>query len=106
MFRYCVPSSVLTSKSLTEPGRKSLMPILPATHLAVAGISCIKPDAPACERASMMKRDSWRIRPYTQAGSRSMARALALTRPSKGAMKRWLKSNCSAVRSEVLTTRS
>ncbi|MNL86563.1 hypothetical protein D3C87_2153200 [compost metagenome] len=58
-----VPRTVLVSKSFTLDGVKSVMPILPATHLAVAGISCIRPDAPTCERASMMKRDSWRIRP-------------------------------------------
>ena len=33
------------------------MPILRAVQRAVAGISCIRPDAPTLERASMMKRD-------------------------------------------------
>ncbi|MNT88862.1 hypothetical protein D3C72_2294830 [compost metagenome] len=44
-------------------GEKSFMPILRATYLAVAGITCIRPCAPADERALMRKRDSCRIRP-------------------------------------------
>ena len=42
---------------------KSLRPILLATHLAVAGISCIRPEAPTFDLALVMKRLSWRIRP-------------------------------------------
>ena len=38
-------------------------PIFLAVQRAVAGMICISPDAPTCERASMMKRDSWRISP-------------------------------------------
>jgi hypothetical protein len=41
------------------------MPILRAVQRAVAGMTCIRPEAPTLERASMMKRLSWRIRPYT-----------------------------------------
>ena len=36
-----------------------------AVQRAVAGISCIRPEAPTCERASITNRLSWRIRPYT-----------------------------------------
>ena len=42
-----------------------VMPIFLAVHLAVGGMTCIKPEAPTPERASMMKRLSWRISPYT-----------------------------------------
>ena len=34
------------------------------TGLAVAGMTCIRPDAPRLDLAATMKGDSWRIRPY------------------------------------------
>jgi len=39
------------------------MPIFFAVHFAVAGMTCIRPDAPTPDLASMMKRDSCRISP-------------------------------------------
>ena len=44
-------------------GVKPARPILLAVQRAVAGMTCIRPEAPTCERASMMKRLSCRIRP-------------------------------------------
>ena len=55
--------AILVSRSLILAGVKSVMPIFFAVHLAVAGITCIKPAAPTPDLASMMKRLSWRIRP-------------------------------------------
>ena len=39
-------------------GLKSVKPIFFAVQRAVGGITCISPEAPTVERASMMKRDS------------------------------------------------
>ena len=54
---------MLVSRSLICSGRKLLIPILLAVQRAVAGITCISPEAPTPERASVMKRLSCRIRP-------------------------------------------
>ncbi len=56
---------MLVSRSLICSGVKPVRPIFLAVQRAVAGITCINPEAPTPERASMMKRLSWRIRPYT-----------------------------------------
>jgi hypothetical protein len=42
-------------------GLKGLIDICRATQRAVAGMSCMSPVAPTRERASAMKRLSWRI---------------------------------------------
>ena len=55
--------AILVSRSLSLAGVKSLRPIFLAVHLAVAGMTCIRPDAPTPDLASMMNRLSWRIRP-------------------------------------------
>ena len=55
----------------TEERSTPGMPKRLATARAVVGISCIRPIAPALERASAENRLSWRTRPYTQASSRS-----------------------------------
>ena len=52
-------------RSLTRSGLQSARPTRRAVQRAVAGMSCISPEAPTCERASTMKRDSWRMRPNT-----------------------------------------
>jgi hypothetical protein len=54
---------MLVSSSLICPGVKLVRPILRAVQRAVAGMTCIRPEAPTPERASMTKRLSWRIRP-------------------------------------------
>ena len=54
---------MLVSRSLICSALKSVRPIFFAVQRAVAGITCIKPEAPTPERASMMKRLSWRMRP-------------------------------------------
>src|SRR5690625_3655034 len=79
------------------------MAILLATQRAVSGINCIRPEAPTLERASVIKRTSSRINPYTQAGSKSIRSACADTPCLKGAAKRWGKSSSSLVNNEVLT---
>jgi len=61
-----------------------------ATQRAVAGISCIRPRAPAEDFALTMKRLSWRTRPSTQASSRPALRACALKTSLNGARKRTL----------------
>ena len=98
--------AMLVSRSLIWPGVKPVMPILLAVHLAVAGMTCIRPDAPTPERASMMKRLSWRIRPYTYAGSSPISRARRTTLSRKGMGKRWSMSITDLVRSLVLMQRS
>ena len=65
IFGVFVPMAMLVSRWLSCSGRKSVRPIFLAVQRAVAGITCIRPEAPTCERASMMKRLSCRIRPYT-----------------------------------------
>jgi len=55
--------AMLVSRSVIWAGLKSVRPMRLAVQLAVAGITCISPEAPTCERAFMMKRLSWRMRP-------------------------------------------
>ncbi len=55
--------AMLVSRSVMSEGWNDVSPIFFAVHLAVAGMTCISPDAPTCERASVMNRLSWRINP-------------------------------------------
>lgn len=48
---------------LLKPAMFAQVELAAAAERAVAGMTCIRPEAPAPERASVTKRDSWRIRP-------------------------------------------
>ena len=76
---------MLTAASLSGIGAGSLS--LRATVVAVAGISCIRPRAPAGLSASASKLLSWRIRPSVTAGSTaSAARPAPASRSRPAAM--------------------
>ena len=91
----------LVDVSVISSGRNG-MPAFLAAHLAVAGISCIRPLAPTAERMLPMKRVSWRMMPKTKAGSRPALVAASMISRRNGMGYRCAMSTSTFVRSLVL----
>ncbi|MBM2828795.1 MAG: hypothetical protein HW408_1327, partial [Actinobacteria bacterium] len=75
---------------------------LRATAEAVPGMSCIRPTAPAGDRALIWKRDSWRMMECSSSGS-SPDRLRSQSPTMSGARGYWIRSISSTVAGSLKT---